>query len=277
MIKKWLLITVIFLCHGCCEERNVAFNRCVEDTIRVMTSNPEYDILACSYQKVKDIKYVDALKNVTNVILSDNKISSLEGISKYKSIKNLSLENNKITQIDGLDSLDNLWALNLTGNPIKSIEGLCLHKHKLEYIGISGNFNTLSELNGCKKLKGIRITSSNINELDDLPYIYNSLTQLQVSHSPLKNFGAIDKFILLKNVSLSNTHIEELSPLKDLKNIETLALFNNKKLTDISTIVNFKNLRFLNLTGSNNIPCKQIDLISKLNIEKVKLPSECVT
>lgn len=277
MIKKWLLITVIFLCHGCWVDNNEAFNRCAKDTIRKISFNPNYDILSCDNQKIENINYVAALENTTSVLLDNHEISSLKGISKYKNIKNLSLRNNQIEQINGLESLDNLWGLDLTGNPLKSIKGLCLNKEKLEYIHIEGNFNTLSEFINCKSLKGIYIRSSNINELDDLPYIHDSLTQLQISNSPLKNFGAIDKFILLKNISLSNTHIEELSPLKDLKNIETLALFNNKKLTDISTIVNFKNLRFLNLTGSNNIPCKQIDLISKLNIEKVKLPSECVT
>ncbi len=67
-----------------------------------------------------------------------------------------------------------------------------------------------------------------------------------------------------------------ITPLKNLVNIETLALYNNKKLIDISTIFKFKHLRFLNLTGSNNIPCEQIDFISKLEIEKVKFPNECV-
>ena len=158
----------------------------------------------------------------------------------------------------------------------KRQKGLCLNKQKLEYIHIESSFNSLSEFINCKSLKGIFITSSNINELDDLPYIYDSLTQLQISNSPLKHFELIHKFKRLKNISFANTNIENITPLKNLVNIETLALYNNKKLIDISTIFKFKHLRFLNLTGSNNIPCEQIDFISKLEIEKVKFPNECV-
>ena len=276
MIKKWVFITVIFLCHGCWVDNNEAFNRCAKDTIRKISSNPNYDILSCENQKIENIKYVAAIENIKNVILNDHEISSLKGISKYKNITNLSLQNNQIEKIDGLENLDNLWGLDLTGNPIQSIKGLCINKKKLEYIHIEGSFNTLSELVNCKSLKGIYITSSNIYKLDDLPYIHDSLTQLQISNAPLNHFELINKFKRLKNISFANTNIENITPLKSLVNIETLALYNNKKLIDISTIVNFKKLRFLNLTGSNNIPCKQIDLISKLDIAKVKLPNECV-
>lgn len=276
MIKKWVFITVLFLCHGCWVDNNEAFNHCAEDTIRKISFNPNYDILSCDNQKIENIHYVAALENTTSVLLDNHEISSLKGISKYKNIKNLSLRNNQIEQINGLENLGNLWGLDLTGNPIKSIKGLCLNKEKLEYIHIEGSFNTLSEFINCKSLKGIYIRSSNINELDDLPYIYDSLTQLQISNSPLKHFELIHKFKRIKNISFANTNIENIPPLKNLVNIETLALYNNKKLIDISTIANFKKLRFLNLTGSNNIPCEQIDSISKLDIAKVKLPNKCV-
>lgn len=266
-----LLILIAFINFGCKEESKSEFSNCAEKYRQSLIPGH----LNCENKGLRIIPYIEELSGVTWLNVPSNKLKSLDGIINYHNLEILDVSDNNISSIEGIESLHQLKLLSLLDNPIKSIKNICVNKPNLHAISLSGEFSDLSELNNCKSINSLHIENGNIYALFGIYNLSKSLEVLIVKNNPIENIDYLNDFKNLRNIVLTGTKITNINGLEPLKRVETLALQDNKFLTDVSAIFDMKNLRFVNLTNSHNIPCWQLDKISLKGIKKIKLPEKC--
>jgi Leucine-rich repeat (LRR) protein len=266
-----LFILIAFINFGCKEEPKSEFSNCASKYRQSLIPGH----LNCENKGLKKIPYIDELSGVTWLSVPSNKLKNLDGIINYHNLEILDVSDNNISNIEGIENLHQLKMLNLLDNPIKSIKNICVNKPHLHAISLSGEFSDLSELNNCKNINELHIENGNIYAFFGIYNLSKSLDVLMVKNHPIENIDYLNDFKYLRNIVLTGTKITNINGLEPLKRVETLALQNNIFLTDVSAIFAMKNLRFVNLTNSHNIPCWQIDKISRKGIKKIKLPEKC--
>lgn len=116
------------------------------------------------------------------------------------------------------------------------------------YLGFKENFcpdvNTFGEF---PKMETLEISSKCFND-EDLKGIrvYKKLTFLNLNHTSVTNVSPLKELTNLNAIILSSTDVEDLSLLKDLKKITRLKL-DSTKITDLSFCRYFPELRHLDI------------------------------
>ena len=223
-------------------------------------------------------------------------ISDLTDLSRMKNLEVLSLCNEKIDDISQLAGLP-LRELYLSDNMISDFSILSEFTD-LEILCIRGNLaRDLSALSSCSSLEQLNIAQMRLNDVDflaDLNVKYLDMNGSQIKSENLMpvakmpkledlylgdvnepEIQALSQMNHLKNLTLwgDNTTLENLTPLKGMENLETLAFRNNipsleglgefpvlvglvidnPNLTDLSPLVQAKHLRYLTLTNTTGI------------------------
>lgn len=223
-------------------------------------------------------------------------ISDLTDLSRMKNLEVLSLCNEKIDDISQLAGLP-LRELYLSDNMISDFSILSEFTD-LEILCIRGNLaRDLSALSSCSSLEQLNIAQMRLNDVDflaDLNVKYLDMNGSQIKSENLMpvaqmpkledlylgdvnepEIQALSQMNHLKNLTLwgDNTTLENLTPLKGMENLETLAFRNNipsleglgefpvlvglvidnPNLTDLSPLVQAKHLCYLTLTNTTGI------------------------
>ena len=125
----------------------------------------------------------------------------------------------------------------------------------LEELGLSGrghlNYNKL------KTLKSLFLSKakSKAGDLTD-QFISPVLREITLMLCNIRSLKGIEQSSVMRRVSLSyNRILEDITPLRAVsETLEELAIENCPKITDFSILSELKNLRHLQLSGSNDLP-----------------------
>jgi Leucine-rich repeat (LRR) protein len=82
------------------------------------------DLSGIGLTDISEIKGLESLTNLKELVLSQNQITELKGLNQLKNLQKLNLKGNQIKEIKGLENLTNLEILSLNGNQIEEIKGL---------------------------------------------------------------------------------------------------------------------------------------------------------
>ncbi|RFU33273.1 hypothetical protein B7463_g3082, partial [Scytalidium lignicola] len=161
--------------------------------------------LDLSFNKIKHIKKVNHLKELTDLYFVQNKISTIDGLSGLQNLRNLELAANRIREIQNLETLEGLEELWLGKNKITNISGL----------------------ESLKKLKILSIQSNRIREIAGLDGLAN-LEELYISHNAITSLSGLDDVPKLRVLDISNNQIPSLQGLKHLTQLEEVWASYNK-------------------------------------------------
>jgi hypothetical protein len=190
-------------------------------------------------------------KNTTNIILSFMGIKQILKISGLPRLRELLLHNNQITEITELDELTSLEELTLHNNQITEIKGLD-RLTNLKYLSL--NNNQITEIKGLDKLirlKEVAISNNQITEIKGL----DELTRLQaifLHDNQIKEMKGLDKLTNLQELILENNQITEMKDFEELTNLRKLMLSKNQIKKIPFTIMNMRNLIFLDIDCNMN-------------------------
>ena len=114
---------------------------------------------------------------------------------------------------------------------------------KLTYCG-AGSGNAIKDIGWVKSLTELRTLSFSHNSIEDTAPLagLTKLTYLHLAGNPLEN--------------------EDLEPISKLTNLETLYLYDLKKITDVSPLASLKKLTFLHI--GHNSKLKSVKALGKL-------------
>lgn len=174
------------------------------------------------------------LPNLESLNLSSNRLSDLKSIQSLPSLKYLNLANNRIDGKVEFSSFKNLEHLIIHHNQVNSIKADL--KHLLTLDASSNKLQTLPHT-GKSRLTKLIVEKNQINKAhlptalaETLEYL--SLEQVKLNRDNAVSIGSMKnlKYLSLKNCSLSNEGIQELTKIPKLN---TLRLWTNKDLNDL--------------------------------------------
>lgn len=155
--------------------------------------------LDLSFNKIKHIKNIGHMTQLTDLYLVSNKVSTIENLETLTKLRMLELGSNRVREIRGLDTLSGLEELWLAKNKISSLTGLAALT-KLRLLSIQSN----------------RI--SDLSPLRDVP----SLEELYVSQNLLEGAEVLEGLAGNARLRVLDVSGNKLTSLKGLARLEEL-------------------------------------------------------
>lgn len=188
--------------------------------------------------KGKDIEPTDEqleamITNLPNVNCAGNKeITDLKPLARLKALKVLDCSNTTIKTLEGIEGIINLTELNCSNNDnLNSLIPVANLKNLVSLNCGNTMVKSLAPLANLINLKTLDVHFCTVNNLSQLSAL-TKLTSLDVSknHS-LYSIMGIEKLTNLITFDCSETCVEDLSPLQNLKSLENLNISNTKVKT----------------------------------------------
>ena len=185
---------------------------------------------------------VDGLESLFDVsgylFLNDNSIKNLTGLRNLTSAYGIILENNNLTNLNGLDNLTSTGYLLLTNNNLTSLVGL----EKLNLVNqlwLGGNsLTTLDGLNGLTTVgEFIYANGNNLNNINALSSLL-TVVDLYLSNNNLQDVNALNKLVTIEYLELINNNLTDLSGLTNITTMDTLLIYGNSNLHDLTPLNN---------------------------------------
>ncbi len=232
----------------------------------ILTSS-SYFIYAATVEKTTitctDIKMFEALSNSLEkyILLGDANSSDLtikiptENISD---IIEINLENKDISDITGIEKLTSLKKINLAKNKILDITPL---NELTEITDLNLNENGRKDTN-------VFLGSS--ESLENVLSSKTSLVKLNLSGIGLSDISFLSRLNNLKELYMASASFHDLHDISNLSGLTTLDVSENKSLISIETVLNFYNLKVLNISNTGITTLELNDNNGIYNLENLE-------
>ena len=199
--------------------------------------------LDISNNNIADITPLSNLMSLVELDISGNMVMDIEPLSKLVFLRKLDASENKITDINPLSDLTSMIDLDMAGNRIV-------------------DFNPLSRLTSLVKLDISLKVGSSVIERDLSPLAgCTALRNLWLKGSIVEDIEFVSGLLCLETLDVSQTGIDNIDCLTNLKSLRELCLNHNYEIEDITPISGLTSLERLGLSGNK---IKDISPISKL-------------
>jgi Leucine-rich repeat (LRR) protein len=205
-------------------------------------------------------------------------LSDIRVLSNFSSLQELTLSENKITDISPLSTLSNLKSLSLQYNLIEDISPLRRSRF-LKTLNLGNNKITdLTPLAELYRLVNLDLRSNkniaSLRPLEDL----TRLKTLFLGNVPVGDeISVLANKRILRELSIENAQIVDITAFKDLKNLTSLNLRGNN-IVDLAPLSGLTKLEYLNVQLNRNIdsiaPLASLIRLEKLDIQDVPIGDE---
>ena len=230
-----------------------------------------------TYSDVTNLKGLEFAKNLQQLDLTGNAISDLTPLRHLTQLTNLSLRLNKADQLPDLATLGAvpIQQLNLVGDAYGSapqqlaglaqltqLQSLKLVNSKLTTLppiaptapltalDLSGN--KLTDVTGLTNFPLLTTLSLGSNQIADWQPVarLSKLTSLTAGNNPQTNIGVLQRLTQLKKLNLSQLGMtnQDLTLVSKMTNLQDLAIDFNGSITDLSPLMNLKQLTTLDFS-----------------------------
>ena len=236
---------------------------------------------------LKDLAKLETLHLLAcNALLTEG-LGIITGLSKLKFLDLSQTYNNALVGISALKNLETLELRSRLGSGV-SLEHL-IGLTKLRKLNLYRNWihdNELAILTNIQSLRALSLTMCNdltdqalthVAALKNLEELYLGVTRM-VTSAGLAHICSPNGLTKLKSLSLQRNMSSDadLAPLSHLNRLEQLNLANCKNLTPacLTHLKVLKNLRKLNITGTDKIKIKDADTLKKTAKEAGKVTDQ---
>lgn len=183
--------------------------------------------LKASENKIKSLNGIENLKALDYIELNDNEIQEIGVIKEFKKIKTLEISNNKIKTLEEFAVLKSLKRLNISKNRIFDIESLA-ELIELEEINLSSTrINSINDLKKLKKLKRLDLSNNRLLiDIEPLKHI-DKIGYINISGTNIEDITPLDGKLELSTVIMANTRISKIEPLKKMKFLSYINLWDS--------------------------------------------------
>ncbi|MDE0554157.1 MAG: leucine-rich repeat domain-containing protein [Candidatus Poribacteria bacterium] len=196
---------------------------------------------------IKDLRGLEAAKNLIWVNIDSNRVSDLTPLSGLTNLEFLAFGNNRVSDLTPLSGLTKLEFLDFSGNQVSDITSLS-DLTNLQQLDFS--INRVSDITSLSDLTNLQLLAFSINQVSDI--------------TPLTSMPN------LQRVFFSRNNVSDLSPLVALLSLEHLEAQNNP-LSKVSIDVHIPKLqsRSVDVSIASSLPFAEIE--SSFNIDLVFL------
>ncbi len=231
---------------------NIDGNKNVTDLSRLRDAGEKLSSLSFGGCSVSDISFVSALGNLQSLYFDSNSVEDISSLSACTKLQIVSFNANKVKNIDSLLSCSNLSEVYISSNQITNLDGL---KNATELKHINVDDNMLTDITGLKnatRIDTVSIKNNGGNASLDISYLEKSvetITELILDGTIINDLTLIGKMINLNKISINNnSSVRSLEFLKNCSAIEFISV-SNTGLESLSGIENMKNLYELDASG----------------------------
>lgn len=188
----------------------------LEKSIRALTG-----IEANSTKKLTEAD----LNNLERLDLSGTSVKDISALKYAVNLKELNLSNNQIKDISALSTLNKLEKLNLSQNLVESVAPI-KNLNSLKVLNLGNNpIRNTTDFSSMTGLTELELNSTNVTSIPMLQD--NKIETLNLDSTKLNNLNGIDKYKALKVLKASNTGIKDFKPLKELTTLREVSITNN--------------------------------------------------
>lgn len=193
-------------------------------------------MLNARFHLIKDLNPLRNLVEMKFLLLQNNEISNIEPLSKLTNLENLELYRNNVSDLSPLKNLTRLKDLNLFQNNVFDINALA-NLTELKSLNLGNNqISDLKPLLMLSKLELLWLNYNPVKNVETIAVLGNTLKSLQLAKCDLKDISFLKNFTKLEILLIFDNPIEDLSPLKQLCNLQTLSV-RNCIIKDLSVLV----------------------------------------
>ncbi len=182
--------------------------------------------------KIKNIKGIDYLSNLRELVLNNNQITNIEPLKNLKYLTKLSIYSNKISNISPLTNLIYINDLDISDNNIKDISPL----YKLtKIINLTMYGNEIEDISPIQNMKQLCILDFSYNNVRDISGLKNlkNLHGLFFDDNKVSNIDVVKALTQLEYLKASDNYLKSLPDLRGLKNLESdRTRFNGNLITE---------------------------------------------
>ncbi|MFD0587244.1 stalk domain-containing protein [Paenibacillus sp. GCM10027627] len=177
---------------------------------------------------VRDLSPIAKLDQLQSITFINNQISDLSPLKELKKLRDLDLSQNLISDLSPLATIKSLQTLNLSANLIFDIEPL----HDLDQmyrLYLYDNYiEDLTAVQAMDRLNLLDVTGNLVSDLSPISHM-KSLSVLYVNHNPIQSVEPIQDLRIF-SLNISNSNVADLTPLKNLNNLQYLDIGNSLPL-----------------------------------------------
>jgi len=111
-----------------------------------------------------------------------------------------------------------------------------------------------------------------LNENPDV--MLENISQLSCTDAEISSLIGLNNMPNLSLLDVSNNKIVDLSPVMFLENLRVLRIANNS-IRNVSTLSELSLLNFIDLSGNDQIPCRQLELLEARLGSSLRKPLNC--
>ena len=215
-------------------------------SLKTLQSLEKLDELVIIYGDMNTLKYLKKL-NVSNLVLENFNLPSVDPLLEMPNLSKLEIKHSYINDTQALSKLENLTYLSLVDVQADSSISLC-ENGNYEGLYLSNiDIESFDFLPTCKNLTSLKLEKINIENGMDIEFP-TGLTEVMFKGCGLKN---LKRFLMLPNLvslDVSNNEILDINDLSKFNDLKELSLANNS-IQDLTPIKNLKGNIKLNISG----------------------------
>lgn len=200
---------------------------------------------------VDDISFVSELKNLSSLYFDSNDVEDISALSACTKLQIVSFNLNLVKNIDSLSSCGNLVEVYINSNQIANLNGL---KNAVKLERIEADNNNLSDISGLKNAEQLNTVSIKNNaskaplDISCLEKSAQTITELSFDSTLINDLSPIGKMSNLNKISVNNnSSVKSLEFLKNCTAVEFVSA-SNTAIENISGIENMKQLYDLDVS-----------------------------
>jgi len=205
--------------------------------------------LNCHDTFIRDLSSLSGLSNLEILILSETAVEDLNPISDLRQLHILDISNSRVRDIAPINGLRNLIKLNLDGTLVDEKEArvlvqrnpACQVMYKTEALTAWWN-----ELNDPWKEIMIEHMARNKEDLDVYLHKVIQLKNISITDKRIEDLTPLNEFFMLKNLSVEGSLVTDLTPLKINQTISYITI-RRSPITDVIPLQSLPNLVSLDL------------------------------
>lgn len=211
-------------------------------------------------------------------------IKDLSPLSSMSKLKELKVKLTAVEDFNPISSLVNLNSLWMEANANKSFAPFVELTNLVDFKFYATNSIVNSDIDSISKLSNLKTFHTtwpsdavSLDLLHNMPLLEDILIGGSISDE-LADFSALEIYkYQLSNLIITGTKIDDVSFLSDFKALKELKLLSNKYLYDLTPLKQLTELERLSLLYNDHIQCTQIDELENALVSTiVERPENCL-
>ncbi|MEI7504010.1 MAG: leucine-rich repeat domain-containing protein [Paludibacter sp.] len=203
--------------------------------------------LEARYHSIKSVKPLSNLRKLRSIFLQNNEVNNISPLAELTELEVLELYMNNVTDLSPVQKMNKLRELNIFQNNVRRIEPL---KNLVELRSLNMGYNFVTDikpLQNLLKLQTLWLYNNPVRNIELIASLKNSIRTLSLANCKINDISFLKDFRNLQTLLIFDNPIDDLTPIRQLYNLQTLSV-NNCELTDLEVIVHLaKNNAFQNL------------------------------